>query len=171
MTLGTDEDLDSQLAPWLDTRTNVFVRIVELIESNSLKLGKEVVGVLSRSSSLITYADLPKEFMDSEVNLLQRACGLLKQAWDECREETRGAIVDALFRLDGDQAIEFLDAIMNDPDPWLRIHTIELLVPLDDRRIPEFIARFLQDDDEMVREMAVSALESKGYTIGNEDNQ
>ncbi len=171
MTLGTDEELDSQLAPWLDTRSNVFVRIVELIESGSLKLGKEVVGVLSRSSSLITYADLPKEFMDSEVNLLQRACGLLKQAWDECREETRGAIVDALFRLDGDQAIEFLDAIMNDPDPWLRIHTIELLVPLDDRRIPEFIARFLQDDDEMVREMAVSALESKGYTIGNEDNQ
>ncbi len=171
MTLGTDEDLDSQLAPWLDTRSNVFVRIVELIESGSLKLGKEVVGVLSRSSSLITYADLPKEFMDSDVNLLQRACGLLKQAWDACREETRGAIVDALFRLDGDQAIEFLDAIMNDPDPWLRIHTIELLVPLDDRRIPEFIARFLQDDDEMVREMAVSALESKGYTVGNEDNQ
>jgi HEAT repeat protein len=67
--------------------------------------------------------------------------------------------------------VEFLDAIMNDPDPWLRIHTIELLLPLEDRRIPDFLVRFLQDDDEMVREVAMSTLEQKGFTIGDAEKQ
>ena len=169
--LGGDEELDALVAGALEGRPGVFATLVRLLEEDHLRPGKEVVGLISRSASLVRYADLPKEFLDAEANLLQRACRLLKNAWAETTQETRAAIVDALFRLDGDQAIEFLDAIMNDPDPWLRIHTIELLVPLDDLRIPQFISRFLQDDDEMVREVAISALESKGFTVGDAELQ
>jgi HEAT repeat protein len=68
-----------------------------------------------------------------------------------------------LFHLDGDRAVMFLDAIMNDPDPWLRIHVIEVIAAIADRRAPDFIARFLEDDDEMVREVAVSTLQSRGF--------
>jgi HEAT repeat protein len=83
--------------------------------------------------------------------------------WGSADEETRAAIVDALFRLDGDRAVEFLDQIMNDPDPWLRMHVIEVIAAIADRRAPEFIARFLQDDDETVREVAMNTLQSRGY--------
>ena len=54
---------------------------------------------------------------------------------------------------------------MNDPDPWLRIHVIEVIAAIADARAPEYITRFLQDDDEMVREVAMGTLHSKGYDI------
>ncbi len=73
--------------------------------------------------------------------------------------------MDALFRLDGDRAVEFLDAIMNDPDPWLRMHVIEVIAAIADRRAPDFIARFLEDDDEMVRELAMGTLQAKGFDL------
>jgi hypothetical protein len=107
--------------------------------------------------------------MDGTSNLLQRGFDLVKEAWGDANEETRAAIVDTLFRLDGDQAVEVLDVIRNDSDPWLRMHIIELLLPLEDRRIPEFIARFLDDEDEMVREMASSSLEARGISFGTAD--
>ena len=59
--------------------------------------------------------------------------------------------------------MDFLDTIMNDPDPWLRIHVIEVIAAIADRRAPDFIARFLEDDDEMVREVAMSTLQSRGF--------
>jgi HEAT repeat protein len=92
---------------------------------------------------------------------LQPAFDVVREAWSEANEELRSAIVDTLFRLDGDQAVQVLDEIMNDPDPWLRIHVIELLAPLHDVRISRFIGRFLDDDDGMVREIAASTLSAR----------
>ena len=85
--------------------------------------------------------------------------------WSTADEEARGAIVDVLFRLDGDRAVSFLDTIMNDPDPWLRIHVIELIAAIADPRAPDFIARFLDDDDAMVRDVAAETLRSRGFAL------
>ena len=163
--MGFDERLDAVLTEVVEARPNLFVAVIALLESGDARPGRQLIGLLSRYAAGIQYDDLPGEFMDAGIDLLARACAVLRNAWPEANEETRGAIVDALFRLDGDQAILFLDQIMNDPDPWLRMHTIELLAPLDDRRIPQFIARFLTDDDEMVREVAVATLDAKGFTV------
>jgi HEAT repeat protein len=97
-----------------------------------------------------------------------QAFDAIARMWESADEETRAAIVDALFRLDGDRAVEFLDQIMNDPDPWLRMHVIEVIAAISDRRAPDFIARFLGDDDEMVREVAMNTLQSKGYAVDGE---
>jgi HEAT repeat protein len=100
-----------------------------------------------------------------DEHLFARTFDAIARCWESADEETRAAIVDALFRLDGDRAVQFLDEIMNDPDPWLRIHVIEIIAAIADPRAPEFIARFLQDDDEMVREVAMGTLQNKGYVV------
>lgn len=162
--VAASEELDAVLIPVLEQRDDTFREIVELLEQEKIKPTKEVVVLLGRVSSRVDYQRIPKELLDEASNYLQRALELVKHSWTDASEETRAAIVDTLSRLDGDHAVEFLTAITEDPDPWLRIHVIELLAPLEDRRIPDFIARFLNDDDQMVREVAASTLESKGYS-------
>ena len=143
--------------------------IVLALQSSELKPSKEVIGLLGKLVSHIEYSTIPKEFLEGGNSLLANAVSAVENAWIDADEETRAAIVDTLFRLDGDQAIRVLDVIRNDPDPWLRIRVIELLNPMEDRRIPEFISRFLQDDDEMVRDVAASTLESRGLSYGMAD--
>ena len=41
-----------------------------------------------------------------------------------------------MLHLDGDRAFEYLAKVADEPDPWLRIHVIELVAPLENRGIP-----------------------------------
>lgn len=167
--IGRNEELDGLLLPLLEYRPGVFTLVVQAVEAGHLKATKEVVGLLAKLISHIEYLSLPEEFTDPGNRLLQRAFDVVRNGWADANEETRSAIADALFKLDGDQAVEALDVIRNDSDPWLRMHVIELLMPLEDRRIPEFISRFLGDEDEMVRELAATSLEARGYSLGTAD--
>jgi HEAT repeat protein len=162
--LTRSEECDAVLSPILEYRLGAFRVIVDMLESATIAPTKEVISLMGRLVSRIEYADIPKEFTESGGLLLQRAFDAVKSAWGEANEELRAVIVDTLFRLDGDQAVQALDAIVDEPDPWLRMHVIELLAPLSDRRIPEFIGRFLNDEDEMVRDVAASTLAGRGVS-------
>ena len=162
--LTKSEECDAVLCPILEYRQGAFGVLVDQLESHSIQATKEAIALMGHLVSRIEYADIPKEFTDSSGGLLQRAFDAVKDAWGDANEEARAAIVDTLFRLDGDQAVQVLDRIVDEPDPWLRIHVIELLAPLDDRRIPEFIGRFLDDEDEMVRDVAASTLAGRGVS-------
>jgi HEAT repeat protein len=155
----------SAVSPVLERRQRVIPVLVEVLESHRLATTKEILSLLGRLISRIRYPDIPEEFMRKD-GLLQRAVNVVKESWGEANAETRAAAIDAMFRLDGDQAIEFLDAIAKESDPAIRTHVIELLSQLDDPRIPEFVSRFLNDEDEMVRELAASSLEMRGAQIG-----
>jgi hypothetical protein len=48
------------------------------------------------------------------------------------------------------------------------MHVIEVIAAIADRRAPDFIARFLQDDDEMVRDLAMGTLQAKGVDLATE---
>ena len=101
-----------------------------------------------------------------DEQIVSSAFDAVARAWEGADQDTRSSIVDAMFRLDGDRAVQFLDAILEQPDPWLRMHVIEVIAAINDRRAPDFIARFLSDDNEMVREVAASTLQAKGFDIG-----
>jgi HEAT repeat protein len=93
--------------------------------------------------------------------LFARAFDAVAAKWAGADEETRSAIVDALFRLDGDRTVGFLDAITEDPDPWLRMRVIDQVAAIGDRRVASFVKRFTDDEDEMVREAAIAVLQSR----------
>jgi HEAT repeat protein len=160
--LSKSETLDTVLLPILEKRTTVMSAIVQCLESRQIHPTKDVIALMGRLLAHIHYPSIPDEYIRDDGRLLQRAIDVIKETWPEATAEIRAAAVDTLFRLDGDQAVEFLDALANEPDPWIRMHVIELLAPLDDVRIPGFIGRFLNDEDEMVRDLAASTLEMRG---------
>ena len=161
--VGVSEELDALLLPILEHREDTFQIIVDLADAHEIEPSKEMVTLIGRVSSSIDYHTLPEELLDQTLGLLQRSFTFVTGGWNEGSEENRAAIIETMLHLDGDRAFEYLVNVTDEPDPWLRIHVIELVAPLENRGISDFIARFLTDEDEMVREVAAATLESKGY--------
>jgi len=158
-------EIEGDLMEMLARRPNILAEAIRYLEEHRTQPAKRTMSLIGR-----LVADLAKTIMRVEVNdaferLISRLFILVADRWSAADEESRALIVDVLFRLDGDNAVEFLDAIMNDPDPWLRMHVIEIIAAIADPRGPEFIARFLEDDDTMVREVAAGILQSRGFAV------
>jgi HEAT repeat protein len=163
--LGIAPEVDAAAVPALLHRDDILSVSTALLDQLPQGQRKAVVGLLGRVTMETIQHVMRKAITTGDEKIFERAFTAIAGQWNEADEETRAAIVDALFRLDGDRAVQFLDEIMNDPDPWLRIHVIEVIAAIADPRAPEFIARFLQDDDETVREVAMGVLQNKGYDV------
>jgi HEAT repeat protein len=163
--LGSSPEVDAIAVPALLQRDDALHVSTAALEQVPQGQQKAVIGLLGRLTMETIQNVMRKAINSGDEEVFGRSFAAIAAQWSEADEETRAVIVDVLFRLDGDRAVEFLDAIMNDPDPWLRIHVIEVIAAIADARAPEFITRFLQDDDEMVREVAMGTLHSKGYDI------
>jgi len=166
--LGSSPDLDAVLVPALVERHGVFAAATEELNDIPPAQRRAVIALLGRLVMDCIQRVMRRSGERFDEQLFVRAFDSIASLWETSDEETRAAIVDALFRLDGDRAIEFLDQMMNEPDPWLRMHVIEVIAAIADRRAPDFIARFLQDDDEMVRELAMGTLQAKGFDRATE---
>ncbi|MCC6397544.1 MAG: HEAT repeat domain-containing protein [Bacteroidetes bacterium] len=160
--LGCAPDLDYALAASLVERPGAFRSCVEVLPTLDPAQRKSVITLIGRLTLDAIQLVMRKGLGAFDESLFAQAFDAVAGEWSTADEETRAAIVDALFRLDGDRAVQFLDEIMNDPDPWLKIHVIEVIAAIADPRAPEFIARFLEDDDEMVREVAMGTLNARG---------
>jgi len=166
--LGRTPEVDSLLTEYLAERPGVFPAALQALENAPPGCRKTLIGLIARLAMNIIARIMRRDAPVYDEAWFGQAFDAISRMWRSADEETRAAIVDTLFRLDGDRAVEFLDQIMNDPDPWLRMHVIELIAAIADRRAPDFIARFLQDEDEMVREVALNTLHAKGFTAEDE---
>jgi HEAT repeat protein len=162
--MGFAEDVDVVIMPIALKRKNIVGICTNLAGSGQIQFSKYVLLLLKKVFLKIQYNNLPKEFLEIYDTILPALSKLLCERWNQADQEIRLLIVELLFRLDGDNAIEFLTGITEDPDPWLRMEVIELLSSVMERRADEFLFRFINDDDEMVRQLVHSVLETKGYT-------
>jgi HEAT repeat protein len=163
---GMSQELDDLCSSICLSREGAFQAAVIALESLRPENRKQLLLVLRR---LVDHA-IP-EMMRSkgpaiEPEWIGRAAEVVAASWEASDEETRTAIVDVLFRIDGDRAMKSLDEIMRDPDPWLRLHVIETAGQVIDQRGVEFIRRYLADEDTNVQETVVGILQSKGVSIG-----
>jgi len=90
---------------------------------------------------------------------------MTSKIWYEANQEDWEIIADTLFRIDCDQAAVFLQRVMVDMDPWSRVHMIEQLVSMPTHRALECIARFVEDENEMVREAVLMAFQTTGISV------
>ena len=81
-------------------------------------------------------------------------------------EADREIIADTLFRLDCDRAVDFLNNALIELDPWSRAQIIDQLSTIPTQRALDCIAHFVDDENEMVREAAISLLRAAGLPIG-----
>lgn len=165
---GVAEELDSILYSILENYDDAFRVAVEMLQTTKASgraSRKEIAGLLGRLAIrfIVEYADRDKIPLPDA--LFRQAFEAVAAEWGPADEQSRAVIIDTLFRLDGDRAVEFVENVMSDPDRWLHIQVIELLARIGDRRAPDFIARFLTDDDEMVREVASSTLSASGFPV------
>ncbi|HVN48484.1 MAG TPA: HEAT repeat domain-containing protein [Bacteroidota bacterium] len=161
--MGISEEADEVIMPIALNRKNIVNVCVNLAGSGQIQLSKYVLLLLKNIVFKINYGNLPKEFFEIQDTVLPSLSSLLCARWIQANQEERLLIVELLFRLDGDNAIEFLTGITEDPDPWLRMEVIEILGSVTVRRADKFLFRFINDDDEMVRQLVHSVLEAKGY--------
>jgi HEAT repeat protein len=157
------EELDALLFALLAARDDTLECIVRTLENRGPGTATQSVALLGQLARLLTSRIIRHEPVTVDEQLLARAFDATAAGWEHAGEETRAAIVEALFHLDGDRAVEFLDTLMDDPDPWLRKRVIELLARVESRRVPVFVRRFIDDEDERVRDVVMSILQSSPY--------
>jgi len=160
---GASADLDALLAPVLRDRPEALGLMVRALEAHAGPTARGKAALLSQLVlARIRFIMRHGQSADDE-GLIATAFDAVARAWDEGDQDTRSWLIDAMFRLDGDRAVQFLDAVLEQPDPWLRMHVIEVIAAIADSRAPVYIARFLNDEDEMVRELADNLLRAKGF--------
>jgi HEAT repeat protein len=155
--LGRSEKIDSYLYPLLLEREHALFLALELLNGDR-KNKRSLLLLIGRHIQIAIHSLFTARGQSIADKFIHEAFNKIAYEWDAADEQTRAAIVDLLFILDGDRAAEFLDKMLNDQDPWLRMRVLEIIVSINDPRTPELIARFLDDEDEMVRELAISAI-------------
>lgn len=162
-TLGRSEDLDFLLISALLERNEAFEVAVEILEQKGARGVPQIILLLGKLS--YEYVRRFSEFERYPIaeSLLYRAFDAALVEWSVADHETRAIIVDTMFRLTGDRAVECMSEIAAEPDPWLRVHVIELMGEIRDRRAIDVVVTFLEDEDDMVREAALSLLQSRGF--------
>ena len=160
---GASADLDLLLAPALRERPESLGILVEALGADEGPASRGRAALLSQLVlSRIRFVMRHGESA-ADGEFISAAFGAVARAWERGDQDTRSSLIDAMFRLDGDRAVQFLDAVLEQPDPWLRMHVIEMIAAIADSRAPVYIARFLNDEDEMVRELAGNLLRAKGF--------
>jgi HEAT repeat protein len=144
-------------------RNEAFEVAVEILEQKGARGVPQIILLLGKLS--YEYVRRFSEFERYPIaeSLLYRAFDAALVEWSVADHETRAIIVDTMFRLTGDRAVECMSEIAAEPDPWLRVHIIELMGEIRDRRAIDVVVTFLEDEDEMVREAALSLLQSRGF--------
>jgi HEAT repeat protein len=160
--LGKTPDLDPIIIKQLLVRDDVCPLALDILRSSSDCRCSAIISLFDQVGQTFIEHFADGCTITFEENIPIRIFDAVASRWNLADEETRALIVDTIFRFDGDRAIQFLDEILKDPDPWLRIHVMELVAEVSDRRAPEFISKFINDEDPTVQEMALTILQNKG---------
>ncbi|MBI5464515.1 MAG: HEAT repeat domain-containing protein [Ignavibacteriales bacterium] len=160
---GRSEDLDQLLTETVRTRHNVFVQCTAALEKNSGRGKRQLITLLGELARQYARNLFSAHATDISLSSMNAATDAVMQQWHSADLDTQTVILNALFYLDGDRAIQFLETTTDDLDQWQRVQCIELLGSVSDRRVPTFLQRFLSDEDEMVRSVSANTLESLGF--------
>lgn len=165
--LGSSESIDNLLYPLLCQRSETLPLAVEELPAADPGKKLKIMQVFVQMASDHSNGGLQILFQPGGDTVLDTVVIAVQEVWENADEETRSVIVDALFLYDGARAVEFLGAVLSEPDPWLRVHVIELLGKVEHGDVLRLLKQFVQDEDEMVRDLAISTLVQRGYSFGS----
>lgn len=166
--LGTNDDLDLQLFTQLSHRPRLF-HVLSANVAEHLPGTHEIVLLLGKIVREIVDGYAEDRTAEVTGEDLDHAFQSVQSLWDEADQELRFFSLETLFRLDGDRAVGFLNALLADADPWVKVHILELLFDVEDQRVLHIALACLQDDEETVRMTARATLEARGVAVPDLD--
>jgi HEAT repeat protein len=168
LSLGISEEMDCVVVAQMLVRPRVFQIAVECLEMHKMRISRGTIQIVLLLGKLTNeYIRAYKGFRGYRIaeNELERAFTLITEVWEDSNQEDWEILADTLLRIDCDRAAEFLQKVMINMDPWSRVHMIDRLIVMPTRRALECIARFAEDDNEMVRDAALMAFQVAGIPI------
>jgi HEAT repeat protein len=165
LSLGLSEEMDFVIIAQMSARPLVFQIAVECLERGVSRGKTQMIMLLGKLATEFIHAYKMYSVYPINDNELNRIFAVTIEAWQDASEEDREIIADTLFRLDCDYAVTFLGNALIEMDPWSRAHIIDQLGTMPTRRALDCIARFVNDENEMVQEAAVTALRAAGLPV------
>ena len=165
LSLGISEEMDFVVIAQMSARPLVFQTAVKCLDEGASRGKIQIIMLIGKLATEFVHSY--KSFYAYSINEteLKRAFAVTKEAWQDASEEDREIIADTLFRLNCDCAVTFLNDALIELDPWSRVHIIDQISMMPTRRALECIARFVNDENEMVREAAISSLRAAGFPV------
>jgi HEAT repeat protein len=162
--LGANPALDEQLANYFyrepDKAFAVALAILASHVDPPLIVLQLVYNALSQFNSKI-YNNL---LLTVSYDDFDRVVEFVERQWYNPDPEMRRFVLDNLFKVDGDRAMDHLQEMANDTEPWNKMHAIELVETIEDPRIPGLLTMLANDEDELVRDMAIAQLQRRQNT-------
>jgi HEAT repeat protein len=159
--LGASPALDEQLSNYFyrepDKAFTVALGILATHEDPPLVVLRLVYHALSQFNSKI-YNNL---LLTVSYDDFDRLVEFVDKQWYNPDPEMRRFVLDNLFKVDGNRAMDHLQEMANDTEPWNKMHAIELVETIEDPRIPGLLATLANDEDELVRDMAIAQLQRR----------
>ncbi len=159
--LGASPALDEQLSNYFyaepDKAFAVALTSLATHEDPPLVVLQLVYNALSQFNSKI-YNNL---LLTVSYDDFDRLVEFVDRQWYNPDPEMRRFVLDNLFKVDGDRAMDHLQEMANDTEPWNKMHAVDLVETIDDPRIPTLLAMLANDEDELVRDMAVAQLQRR----------
>lgn len=165
LSLGISEEMDFVVVAQMSVRPRVFQIAVECLEAGVTRGKIQIILMLGKLAGEFVRAFKGFRGYRIDDSELERAFDAISGSWNEASQEDWEIIADALFRIDCDRAAIFMQEVMIDMDPWSRVHMIDQLITMPTNRALECIARFAEDENEMVREAARMAFEAAGIPL------
>ncbi len=163
--LGKSDELDFYLFLELANRPETFGVCVEVLENPDVKFEKEIILLLGKlASDYVRQFVLHAEYPVSR-ELLDRLFDAIAKQWTSVDQETREMIVEAIFRIDSDHAVSFLNRVTSNADPWVHIQIIDQLISIPSRNALEFVVQSLENKDEQIREAAMMAMSAASNQV------
>jgi HEAT repeat protein len=165
LSLGISEEMDCVIIVQMTVRPHVFQIAIQCLEAKVTRGRIQIIMLLGKlaGESVRSYKGFHGYRIDDSE--LKRAFDITSEGWYEANQEDWEIIADTLFRIDCDRAAVFIQSVMADMDPWSRVHMIERLMTMPTRRALECIARFIEDENEIVREAALIAFQTAGIPV------
>jgi HEAT repeat protein len=165
LSLGISEEMDFVVIAQMSARPLAFQIAVECLEGGTSRGKIQIIMLLGKLATEFIHSYKSFSAYPIDDTELKRTFDVTIEAWQDASQEDREIIADTLFRLDCDSAADFLNDALIELDPWSRVQIIDQLGTMPTRRVLECIARFINDENEMVQEAAISALRAAGLSV------
>ncbi len=169
--IGKNEELDAVIFSLLEKRDTILEDILYSICNNTEPPNSSIIAFVAKAARSLVISNYAGGRLDALQQLTSNGFSRIASQWQSASNQTREVIVDALFKLDSNKAFEFFTTLAGEADSWSKMQILEFIAKIENHKVTEYVSRFLNDEDDNVRELAAAILDSKELPAGQAERE